>query len=142
MAETRVRIPVAVSAAPLKYGALRVRGYVRARLRAGACHRWAPPCRSFSPADRFSGCPVERSAAARPRSLPGGAQGLLGGQRCAVGTSLAKYPAGSSKAGLQLETEMVAHELIVLVAREFVVLVLVLAFVVWIALRLVRESRR
>lgn len=37
---------------------------------------------------------------------------------------------------------MVAHELIVLAAREFVVLVFVLAFVVWIALRLVRESRR
>jgi hypothetical protein len=37
---------------------------------------------------------------------------------------------------------MVAGELIVLAAREFVVLVLVLAFVVWLAVRLVRESRR
>jgi hypothetical protein len=37
---------------------------------------------------------------------------------------------------------MVAHELIVLAARELVVLVLVLGFVVWIALRLVRENRR
>jgi hypothetical protein len=37
---------------------------------------------------------------------------------------------------------MVAHELIVLAAREFIVLVFVLAFVVWIALRLARESRR
>jgi hypothetical protein len=37
---------------------------------------------------------------------------------------------------------MVAHELIVLAARELVVLILVVAFVVWVALRLVRESRR
>jgi hypothetical protein len=37
---------------------------------------------------------------------------------------------------------MVSDELIVLVARELVVLVLVLGFVVWIAFRLVRESRR
>jgi hypothetical protein len=37
---------------------------------------------------------------------------------------------------------MVAHELIVLAARELVVLILVVAFVVWIAFRLVRESRR
>jgi hypothetical protein len=37
---------------------------------------------------------------------------------------------------------MVARELIVLAAREFVVLVLVLGFVVWLAVRLVRESRR
>jgi hypothetical protein len=35
-----------------------------------------------------------------------------------------------------------AGELIVLAARELVVLILVLAFVVWIAFRLVRESRR
>lgn len=35
-----------------------------------------------------------------------------------------------------------ANELIVLAARELVVLVAVLAFVVWIAFRLVRESRR
>ena len=37
---------------------------------------------------------------------------------------------------------MVARELIVLAAREFVVLVFVLAFVVWLAVRFVRESRR
>jgi uncharacterized membrane protein YqjE len=37
---------------------------------------------------------------------------------------------------------MVAHELIVLAARELVVLILVVAFVVWVAYRLVRESRR
>lgn len=37
---------------------------------------------------------------------------------------------------------MVTHELIVLAAREFVVLVLVVGFVVWVAVRLVRESRR
>jgi hypothetical protein len=36
----------------------------------------------------------------------------------------------------------VANELIVLAARELVVLVAVIAFVVWIAFRLVRESRR
>jgi hypothetical protein len=35
-----------------------------------------------------------------------------------------------------------AGELIVLAARELVVLILVLAFVIWIAFRLVRESRR
>ncbi|MCW3026869.1 MAG: hypothetical protein JWN81_80 [Solirubrobacterales bacterium] len=37
---------------------------------------------------------------------------------------------------------MVAHELIVLAARELVVLILVVAFVVWVAYRLIRESRR
>ena len=37
---------------------------------------------------------------------------------------------------------MVAHELIVLAARELVVLILVVAFVVWVAYRIVRESRR
>jgi hypothetical protein len=37
---------------------------------------------------------------------------------------------------------MVARELIVLAARELVVLILVVAFVVWVGYRLVRESRR
>jgi hypothetical protein len=37
---------------------------------------------------------------------------------------------------------VVARELIVLAARELVVLVLVVAFLVWVAYRLVRESRR
>jgi hypothetical protein len=37
---------------------------------------------------------------------------------------------------------MVSHELIVLAARELIVLILVVAFVIWIAYRLVRESRR
>jgi len=37
---------------------------------------------------------------------------------------------------------MVAHELIVLAARELVVLILVVAFVVWVAYRIARESRR
>jgi hypothetical protein len=37
---------------------------------------------------------------------------------------------------------MVARELIVLAAREFVVLIFVLAFVIWLAVRFVRESRR
>jgi hypothetical protein len=38
--------------------------------------------------------------------------------------------------------DMVAHELIVQVARELVVLIVVVAFVIWVAYRLVRESRR
>jgi uncharacterized membrane protein YqjE len=37
---------------------------------------------------------------------------------------------------------MVSHELIVLTARELVVLIVVVAFIVWVAYRLVRESRR
>jgi hypothetical protein len=37
---------------------------------------------------------------------------------------------------------MVAHELIVQVARELVVLIVVVAFVIWVAYRMVRESRR
>ena len=37
---------------------------------------------------------------------------------------------------------MVAHELIVLAARELVVRGIVVAFVVWIGYRMVRESRR
>jgi hypothetical protein len=37
---------------------------------------------------------------------------------------------------------MVAHELLVLAARELVVLILVVVFLIWIAYRLVRESRR
>jgi uncharacterized membrane protein YqjE len=37
---------------------------------------------------------------------------------------------------------VVAGELLVLAARELVVLILVVAFLIWIAYRLVRESRR
>jgi hypothetical protein len=37
---------------------------------------------------------------------------------------------------------MVSRELIVLTARELVVLIVVVAFIVWVAYRLVRESRR
>jgi hypothetical protein len=37
---------------------------------------------------------------------------------------------------------MVEHELIVLAARELVVVILVLVFVIWLAYRIVRESRR
>jgi hypothetical protein len=37
---------------------------------------------------------------------------------------------------------MAGRELIVLAARELVVLVLVVAFVLWVAYRIVRESRR
>jgi hypothetical protein len=37
---------------------------------------------------------------------------------------------------------LVARELLVLAARELVVLILVVAFLIWIAYRLVRESRR
>jgi cbb3-type cytochrome oxidase subunit 3 len=37
---------------------------------------------------------------------------------------------------------MVARELIVLAARELVVVVLVILFVAWVAYRFVRESRR
>jgi uncharacterized membrane protein YqjE len=37
---------------------------------------------------------------------------------------------------------MVARELLVLAARELVVLILVVVFLIWIAYRLVRESRR
>jgi hypothetical protein len=37
---------------------------------------------------------------------------------------------------------IVAQELILLAVREFVVLVCVLAFVIWLAVRFVRESRR
>jgi hypothetical protein len=37
---------------------------------------------------------------------------------------------------------MVERELAVLAGRELVVLILVVAFVVWVAYRLLRESRR
>jgi hypothetical protein len=39
-------------------------------------------------------------------------------------------------------SNVVARELLVLAARELVVLILVVAFLIWIAYRLVRESRR
>jgi flagellar biogenesis protein FliO len=37
---------------------------------------------------------------------------------------------------------VVAREVLVLAARELIVLILVVAFLIWIAYRLVRESRR
>jgi hypothetical protein len=54
-------------------------------------------------------------------------------------TALHRLTGGSYERDLG---NVVARELLVLAARELVVLILVVAFLIWIAYRLVRESRR
>jgi hypothetical protein len=53
-----------------------------------------------------------------------------------------RKPCGRRRTATWDASGMVARELLVLAVRELVVLILVVGFVVWLAYRLLRESRR